>query len=290
MKLNRRISWISCISIIIVLVVSMLPAGCSGSSRPAPGEETRIIIFHVNDPHAKIDSYPKMAWLVAEARKTNPHVYLMNAGDNFSGNPVVDLANPKGEPVRLLMNAMGYDAMALGNHEFDYGQGVLKNFMQKSNFPVLCANVKVGPSGIIPQPEPFKILTTSNGIRIAVLGLIQVDKDNGIPATHPKHLGGTTFSNPLEAAVKYRHLRKDNQVFIALTHVGLGNETKLAKKMAELDLIIGGHSHTAIANPKETNGVLITQAGGHGQYIGRIELVVKDGKVIKKSGRLIKLS
>ncbi|MCP5046517.1 MAG: hypothetical protein GY940_05045, partial [bacterium] len=289
MKLNKPVTIISRLTIYILIIITAAIISC-GNPAKTPKGETQIVIFHINDVHAKIDNYPKIAWIVAEERKKNPHVFLMNAGDNFSGNPIVDMVEPKGEPVRVLMNHTGYDVMALGNHEFDYGQEVLRNFMQTATYPILCANVKVGKSGIIPQPEPFKILQTANGIKIAVLGLIQVEKSNGIPSTHPNNIVGLSFTDPLEVAPKYRYLRKENHVFIALTHVGLRNETKLAEQMGELDLVVGGHSHTVIREPQETNGVLITQAGGQAQYLGRIDLLVKDGKVVKKSGRLIPLA
>lgn len=251
-----------------------------------PDQETRIIILHYNDAHAKIDNLPKIAWYVAEERKKNEHVFLLNAGDNFSGNPVVDMAEPKGEPVRLLMNKMGLDVLELGNHEFDYDQEILNNFIRQANYPVICANVKVN-TPTLPQPAPYVILKTKNGIPIAVLGVVEVSKDTGLPASHPQKLRGLLFSDPIEVAKTYRYLREKNQVFVLLSHMGLEDDVQLATQMNELDVIVGGHSHTTIQEPKETNGVLITQAGSQGQFIGRIELVVKNGRVIQKSASLI---
>ena len=173
----------------VLLLVIISCAGGPGLDKTTPlpaAAETRIIIFHTNDTHARIDNFAKMAWFVDRERKNNPQadVFFMNAGDNFSGNPIVDQYEPKGEPVRQLMNHMGYDVMTLGNHEFDYGQKVLTNFIEKANFPILCANIRVETGGF-PQLQPFTILETKNGIKIAVLGLLQVEKESGIPALTP---------------------------------------------------------------------------------------------------------
>lgn len=288
MKKTSLSLWIVTIFMLIGLIWS-----CNGIGlEPGlPEVETRIIIFHVNDMHAKIDNFAKIAWYVAEEKKTNTNadVFFFNAGDNFSGNPVVDQYVPKGEPVRQLMNRMEFSAMTLGNHEFDYGQEILKNVIEKATFPVLCANIKV-KEGPFPQTRPYTILQTGKGIKIAVLGLIQVSKDTGIPSTHPQNLQGLTFLDPIETALEYRHLKKETNAFIALTHLGYETDESLAGKMPELDVIVGGHSHTLVKDPRETNGVLIAQAGGSAKYLGRIELLLENGRVIKKSGKVIDVS
>lgn len=281
------------IFLILFFVMGILPGVFNSSGYLGAAEndqqEIRIIILHVNDMHAQIDNFPKIAWLVREERKQNRNVFLMDAGDNFTGNPVVDQATPKGEPVRQLMYKMGFNIMELGNHEFDLGQENLKRFIKEANFPVISANIKV-ESGTFPQPAPFAILKTAEGISMAVLGLIQVDDDTGIPSTLPDNVKGLKFLDPIEIAKQYRFLKKQNPIFIALTHLGADVDEKLAKEMGELDLIVGGHSHTIINQPPEENGVLIAQAGGQAKYVGRIELIFKNGKIIKKSGQLIPIS
>lgn len=255
-----------------------------------PKTET-IIIFHMNDVHARIDDFGKIAWLVRQEREKHPDVFLVNAGDNFSGNPVVDQYVPKGEPMLRLLNQLKVDVLTLGNHDFDYGQEILKNAMEKANYPMLCANVEVAAAqgGIIPQPTPYTILETQKGTKLAVLGLIQVSGDTGIPATHPDRIKGLTFSDGIETAKEYRFLKNESDVFIGLTHLGYDRDEWLAREMGELDIIIGGHSHTAIKDPKEINGVLVTQAGGNAKYLGRIELTVENGNVTRKKGELIEV-
>lgn len=256
--------------------------------RPADADVVRITIFHTNDIHGKINPLAKIARLVDAERKKNPNVFLMSAGDNFSGNPIVDQYAPRGLPVLELFNRLGYNLVTPGNHEFDYGEEVLADHWRHASYKVICANMKV-EKGIVPQPQPFAILNVSGGIRIAVLGLIQTGRERLIPDTHPDRVKGIRFTDPLEKAGEFRFLRKKNQVFIALTHIGFDQDVLLAQRLPELDCIIGGHSHTAVVKPVEFNGVLITQAGSNGQYLGRVDIILKNGRIASKKGELIDL-
>lgn len=274
------------LTVLLVFAVLALMPACGGEK--APTGTTKLIILHVNDVHAKIGKFAKIAGYAAKIKKENPDadVLLLNGGDNFSGNPAVDLYEPKAEPMYRLMGMMGFDAMAIGNHDFDYGQEPLKRFMDNVGCACLLANIQSN-SPLLPQPQAFTVIKTKNHLKIAILGLLQVSKSTGFPSSHPKNLTGLTFMDPIETALKYRHLRNENHVFLALSHMGFRNDVILADKMSELDLIVGGHSHTRITEPEETSGVLITQAGGNGYYVGHIELTLENGKVIEKKGRLI---
>ena len=278
--------------ILAALILPFIPGCDQFKTEPVDSQEIRIILFHINDVHGQIDNFARIAWFVEQEKKKNPGtaVFFLNAGDNFSGNPVVDHYEPKGEPVLQLMNRMGFDAMALGNHEFDYGQEVLKSFMERANFSIICANANLKkPNESFPQPPPFIMLKTPTGIKIAVLGLLEVDPYTGIPSTHPARLPGFTFTDPIAIAKKYRYLKKESDIFIALTHVGSRTDNVLAQEIPGLDLIIGGHSHTLIQHPAETgiNGIPIAQTGWNAQYLGRIELTWLKGRLVEKSGELI---
>lgn len=268
------------------LIIFTGAVSCTAKQKSA---EVKITLFHMNDFHSRIDDLAKIAYLLKEEKKKNPNVFLLNAGDNFSGNPIVDQYEPKGLPMRELLNQLGIAALTLGNHEFDYGQEILKDFMGNANFPILCANVKVSPEAgaVIPQPKAFVILKTKEGIKIALLGLIQVERKNKIPSTHPAKLKGLTFSYGVEIAKNYRHLRERCAVFIALTHLGYETDEILAGEMGEFDIIIGGHSHTLVKNPVLTNNVLITQAGAYGRYLGRVDITLSKGKIIKREAAII---
>ncbi|MCK5221144.1 MAG: bifunctional metallophosphatase/5'-nucleotidase, partial [Candidatus Aminicenantes bacterium] len=254
----------------------------------ADSKETKITIFHLNDIHGSINNMGKIAYIVESERAENPNVFLVQAGDNFSGNPVVDQYDPKGEPLLILMNKMKFDAGAIGNHDFDYGKKILKSFIERADFPMLCSNVKSNDSDF-PQPAPYAILKTVDGVELVLLDLIQTEAQSGIPSTLPDNVKGLKFFRGTESALDFKNLKKDNNIFIALSHLGFEGDKILAGKMSELDLIIGGHSHTLIKSPSLENGVLITQAGAHADYLGRIDIVVKDGKILKIKGSVIDL-
>ncbi len=122
-----------------------------------------------------------------------------------------------------------------------------------------------------------------------LLGLIQTEEHSGIPSTLPANVNGLQFFKGTEFAKKFSHLKKKDNVFIALSHLGYGEDKKLAQNMGELDVIIGGHSHTLIKNPSLENNVLIAQAGAHLDYLGRIDIIVKNGQITNKKGSVIDL-
>ncbi len=250
--------------------------------------EVRVVIFHVNDVHGEIANFAKIASVINREREKCPNVFFVSAGDNFSGNPYVDRYVPKGEPILKLLNKVGCDLQVLGNHEFDYGQQVLADYMSRAGFNIICANIQV-KNGIIPQPEPFAVLKTAEGLRIVFLGLLQISRATGIPDSNPEHFEGIVFTDEIETALKYRYVGRDNDMFVALTHLGYYKDEKLARNLGELDLIIGGHSHSVIEEPGETNGVLIVQTGSRNKYLGRIELLFVDGKLTGKKAELIDL-
>ncbi len=272
--------------ILIVLLISIFPGtpGYAGTNE----KEVKVTIFHLNDIHGNMKNMGKIAKLMETERALNPNVFLVNAGDNFSGNPIVDQYDPKGEPLLILMNKLKCDVAVIGNHDFDYGQEVLKSFIQRAKFPLILANVRSGKKDF-PQPPPYKIFETKEGVKIAFLGLIQIEKHSGIPSTLPERVEGMTFFDGVETAKKYRNLRKENDIFIALSHLGIGDDERLANEFGDLDLIIGGHSHTLIETPLEINGVRIVQAGSYASHLGRVDITLTGNKISDISSKVIDL-
>ena len=252
-------------------------------------KSVEIVILSTNDMHAKIDGYTKVSAYVEEQRKLHPNLLLLSAGDMFSGNPVVDQYEDRGFPIIELMNKVGYDYTTLGNHEFDYGTEVMARRMQQSAFPWISANIHVADGYNIPQPKPYVTLTV-DGVKIILLGLTQVAKDSGLPSSHPDKMKGLTFTDPVEEAQNYKYLRDSCDLFIALTHIGVEEDVKLAESMPELDIIIGGHSHTRIDGGMVVNGVLVTQTECWLKYVGKTTIMVENGKVVSKKNELIDVS
>ena len=251
--------------------------------------EKTVTIISTNDIHGGIDHFPSLATLVNEYRTNDSaHLLLIDAGDRWTGNPYVDLAEKPGYPIIELMNALGYQAATLGNHEFDRGQALLQERIEESRFPNLVANMQSGDSADLKTLSPYRIFDIE-GTRIALLGLLTT-YPNGHPVGKDELFTGLTFPDPEPTALSYKQLRDSCDLFVALTHIGVEQDSLLAVQMPELDLIVGGHSHTVLANGgKNVNGVVITQTGKGLKYAG-ITTITLCGKKIKKiDNRLVKL-
>jgi len=257
--------------------------------RGMPQEKpTEVILLHVNDMHSKIDNLPKLAYLADSLRKIHPFVFLVSAGDNFTGNPVVDMIPDKGYPMIDLMNRCGFVVSAMGNHEFDMGQTMLQKRLQQANFPFISCNMDA--SATLPGAiKPYLLVGTSPGDTIAFLGMIQLD-DNGLPSAHPANMKGVEFVNGVIKAREFGWLKQKYGTLIGLSHLGIDEDTRLADSMPQFDLIIGGHSHTVIDPAKIENGVMIVQAGAHMKYVGKTTLVIKAGKVVSRKDDIIAFS
>lgn len=277
------------------LAVSLLPLLLAGlacfscASLPRAPEEARVVILHFNDVHGKIDNFARVAARVEAERRGGADVLLLCAGDNFTGNPIIDQYQPPGEPILELLNRLGVDLFTLGNHEFDFGLENLQRFAARARFPIVSANIHPRPGSEIPNLSPSRLLTTKSGVRVAAFGLIQIEPGNGLPSTHPDRVQGLRFSEPLAKALEMKPLRRQADVFLALSHLGYEDDVKLARSMPELDAIIGGHSHTRVDPAETVNGVLLAQAGSDLRWLGRVELLVRNGRVVQKKGELIEV-
>ena len=277
MKSNKKIS---------ILYLLLLSASLSVYSQK---DTTEIFILHTNDMHAKIDNFSKLAFIVDQYRKQYDNVFLFSAGDMFTGNPIVDQHPKPGFPIIDLMNKIGYDISCIGNHEFDYGQEILNKHIEESSFPYLSANIQCSNQSILKQPKDYFKLYTTDSLSIGILGLLQVDKNN-IPATNPVRLDGLTFYDPFEIVENYEHYKDSSDVFIGLTHLGIIQDKKLAKKFPYFDVIIGGHSHTVLQTGININNTLIVHAGSNSNYLGVLILKLTHKEIISKSEFLININ
>ena len=247
----------------------------------------QVTILGINDMHANIDGMPKLATCVQQERAKAPQLLLLSAGDNRTGSPYVDCGDHPGASMIELMNHIGFDLSALGNHEFDGGPAALAHCINTADFEFVSANVFPSDKQGI-QLKPYKIFER-NGVRIGVVGLLQVDA-NGRPDTHPDRCKGIGFLNPLEVAPAFRYLRSRCDILILLTHLGFETDIELARIFPEADAIIGGHSHTRVENGHWENGVLITQTQNKLKYLTRLTFDVEDGKVLSKKAELLPLN
>ena len=259
----------------------------SGVQSPGtPSPDRQATLFAVNDMHAAIDNFPRLAWIVDSLKTVYPDLLLVAAGDNQTGNPINDQFPEKGWPVIDLMNTVGFRISAVGNHEFDTGPEGFASLTRKARFDFICANV-TPPATLNVKFSPYRIITLPNGLKIAFLGLLQLGQ-NGIPDSHPDNVKGFLFRSPFETAREYLWLKDSSDVFIALSHIGFEEDVKLAETLAPgVDLIIGGHSHTRVEKEQVHNGILVTQAENKLKYGTLIRLSVSSDGTVNKSMQLI---
>ena len=266
---------------LLILFVTLCLIAFYGCELPANPEqdEVEIAIISVNDMHSSIDMFPKFATMLDSLRAIYPDLLVFSAGDNRTGNPVNDQYDPVNYPMTELMNRVGFGLSAVGNHEWDGDIDNFRNDINRSKFPFICANV-YDPKAVNLNIQPF-ILMEHQGVKMAVVGLIEVRHD-GIPGTHPDKIKDVSFKKPHDVLPEYQYLRKDNDVVVALSHCGFEDDLELAKANPWVDVILGGHSHTLVEHPSETNGVLITQSGSHLKYATLTKIKVKNHKVVGK--------
>jgi 5'-nucleotidase len=257
----------------------------------------KITILHTNDTHSNIDPLPdnhskfpgmggiaKRHALIQQIRQEEEHVLLLDSGDIFQGTPYFNLFN--GVLEMKLMSELGYDAATMGNHDFDIGLEGFKHAKQYANFPFLCSNYDFSKTLLKDQTQPFKIFQ-KGGIKIGIFG-IGVELTGLVPADK---YGATTYLDPILTANKIgSELKKKGcDVIICLSHLGYEyadeskiSDVKLAEQTSNIDLILGGHTHTflekaTLKKNKIGQQVLINQVGYAGLYLGRIDVDVTTG-------------
>lgn len=248
-----------------------------------------ITIIYTNDLHGHIlperirdwsnrtGGYAVFASWLKEVRRENEEdptpLLLLDAGDIFMGTVEGNLT--RGKAVIRLMNYMGYDAMALGNHEFDFGFYNLQQLAEMARFPFLSTNVMRKKTGkILSFTRPY-LLKDYGGLKVGIIG---VTTDEAPAITLAKNVGQVIFKNPIPAVEIYQKLLHQEEIdlLIVLSHLGLEEDKKLARAVPAIDLIIGGHSHDLLTKPLRVGdrGTLICQAGSYGRFAGRLDLKI----------------
>jgi 5'-nucleotidase/UDP-sugar diphosphatase len=273
--------------------------------------EFKLRILHTNDIHSRLEPINKQDSTCGEkdlaagacfggtarlataiARERRPSSLLLDAGDQFQGS--LFYAHYLGAEVAELMGKLGYDAMAVGNHEFDNGVPVLERFAKAIPFPLLMANADLaGEPGLAAEIAPFAVLTVE-GEKIGVIGL--TPQDNGELTGAGKSI---RFGDPVEAVRKQVAALTAEGVnkIVLLSHSGYLVDQKIAASVDGVDVIVGGHSHTLLSNSVPTAGgpsptlvaapdgtkVPIVQTGSYGKYLGRLDVAFNDGGVVTEA-------
>lgn len=279
---------------VLSLVLICLLILSSFSFAFAAGETTTITIIHTNDTHARLESsdtnigFAKIATLVKEAKAANPNTLVLDAGDTLHGMPIVNIS--KGENAIKVLEAVGYDYMTLGNHDFNYGQDRLLELRDMTKVGMLSANILDENGKNLFTPYVIKEI---NGVKVGIFGLSTPETAY---KTSPANVTGLTFENPIETAEKIvKEIQDKTDVIIGLVHLGLdgGSEftsERLAKEVDGIDIIIDGHSHTLLEKGSLINNTLIAQTFEHDKNIGKVNIEVSNGNVVNKTAELINVS
>lgn len=261
----------------------------------ASAQQTKqLVILHTSDTHSRIepidphaaDRYAGMGGVVRRAtflkdfRAGNPDVLLFDCGDISQGTPYYNLF--RGEVEVRMMNLMGYDAMTIGNHEFDFGLDNMARLFRMADFPVVCANYDVTGTVLEGLVKPYVVLNR-DGMKIGVFGLspkmeglVQADKCEGV-----------VYNDPIAAAQEVTDRLRAQEgcdVVICLSHLGfrIKNEVcdeKLAAETKGIDVILGGHSHTFMEKPAfylnaEGKSIPVLHTGKSGIFVGELDLTL----------------
>lgn len=281
MKVNRTNMMAKKYLILLLICISV----------PVLGQQTvTITLLHTNDIHSRVEpvdpnssdtriagkgGYVRIGTYVEQMRNQTPNMLLFDIGDFSQGTPYYNIF--RGEAEVQLMNAIGYDAATIGNHEFDFGLDNMARLFRMANFPIVCSNYDVTGTVLEGLVKPWLIMEKA-GLKIGILGL-------GAPLeglVAGENYKGVTYKDPFVTANEVAaHLRKEGcDVVICLSHLGLRNtigDVALAQKSHNIDIILGGHSHTLMESPEvyrnlDGRDVYISQMGKNGIYVGRMDL------------------
>lgn len=265
--------------------------------------EVKITILHTNDVHSRIEPFPmdgskvqglggvaRRSTLIQQIRKEEKNVLLLDAGDMFQGTPYFNLFEGKVE--LELMSKLRYDAGTFGNHEFDNGiNGILKHF-DSAHFPFITSNYDFSDTALAGKTKEY-ITFVKDGIKIGVFGLgVNVE---GL--VDPNNYLGMRYLDPLEVAARLTDKLKNElkcDLIICLSHLGYTyqddtiSDLKLAASTKDIDLIIGGHTHTFLDKPTEVKNLdgkitLVNQAGFGGANLGRIDFIFNPATKSKRT-------
>ena len=268
-----------------------------------------LTLLHTNDVHSYIDPFPanhpknpnlggvaRRAALIEKIRKENPNVLLLDAGDIFQGTPYFNYYG--GELEFKLMSMMQYDLATIGNHDFDNGIDGLYSQLPNAKFEFVSANYDFKNTILDGHVKPYKIFNKA-GLKIGIFGL-GIELEGLVDKKNSKE---TLYYDPLEIAQDMSRILKHEKkcdLVICLSHIGYKYkeepnkicDTKLATLTRDIDLIIGGHTHTFLDKPtviKNLDGeeVLVNQVGCYGINLGRIDFYFDNAKTKSSKGKSI---
>ncbi|MBX2839200.1 MAG: 5'-nucleotidase/apyrase family protein [Gammaproteobacteria bacterium] len=272
--------------------------------------DTSLTILHTNDFHSRFEpiskydsgcsaednaegkcfgGYARLRSAIAAARERNPDALLVDGGDQFQGS--LFYTYYKGKAAAEMMNTLQYDAMTVGNHEFDDGPEVLRGFMDSVGFPVLMSNADVSNEPLLAGKLQKSTVIEKAGQKIGLIGLTPEDTDE--LASPGKNV---TFSDPVAAVQSEvdKLTAEGVGIVVVLSHSGYRVDLEVAGQVSGVDVIVGGHSNTLLSNTNEkargpyptmVGDTAVVQAYAYGKYLGELQVSFDDeGKVLSANG------
>lgn len=256
-------------------------------------QNKKLILLQTSDVHSRLEpinqdgdrnydkgGFVRRATFLKEYRKEHPNALLFDCGDISQGTPYYNLF--QGEVEVKMMNEMKYDAITIGNHEFDFGLDNMARLFKMAEFPVVCANYDVSATVLKDLVKPY-IIIEKDGAKIGILGLgcklegmVQANKCIGV-----------VYNDPVDTANKVAALLKEKEgcdVVVCLSHLGVEyDENRLIPKTRNIDVVLGGHSHTFMKGPKtylnmDGKNVALMHSGKSGIYVGEMDLILEKKK------------
>ncbi len=293
--------------VLLVLATLVVLSNAALTARGEANVQTQITILHTNDTHAHLESFQpwgdvlqggvaRRYTAIQQVKAEGGNVILVDAGDAFQGTLFFNVW--QGEEEAYFMNALGYQAMAVGNHEFDAGPATLATFITMTDFPVLSANIDASAEPTLAGLIPAYTVLDVSGEQIGVFGLT-TEETSFISNPGPDVVFNDSVASAQATVAELEGLGINK--IVALSHCGYNADQALAAAVDGIDVIVGGHSHTLLGSMEGAAGpyptevtspagdtVLIVSAHEWGKYLGRIDVTFTgDGKVVSYSGEPI---
>ncbi|MFS4437303.1 bifunctional metallophosphatase/5'-nucleotidase [Paracoccaceae bacterium GXU_MW_L88] len=270
--------------------------------------ETQITILHTNDFHARFEAINKydstcddetqeageclggtarLVTAIAEAKERNPSAFLFDGGDQFQGT--LFYTQYKGEMAAEMMNKLGYDAMTVGNHEFDDGPEVLAGFVDAVDFPVLMSNADLSGEDLLKDKIAKSTVIERDGEKFGIIGLTPQDTDE--LASPGENVIFTAPEDGVAAEIAKLEEEGVNKI-IVLSHSGYEVDMRVAEAVDGIDVIVGGHSNTYLSNedsdaagpyPTMVGDTAIVQAYAYGKFLGELNVTFDDNGVVTEA-------
>ncbi len=266
----RKMRKTTVIVLCLILVMSTFTVFAEGDAA-----EKVITIVHTNDIHARIEDgmgLSRIAAIIKDLEASTPNLLVMDAGDTFHGTTFATLV--EGESIVQVMNAVGYDLMVPGNHDFNYGQDRLLELEDMADFDMVCANISDSDDNDYMNPYVIKQV---DDVKVGIFGLATPETTY---KTHPQNVEGLRFEDPVEKAEEMvEELMDETDVIIALAHLGDDETSRytsimVAEQVEGIDLIIDGHSHSQYKNGLQVGETLIVSTGEYAENLGVVDIMV----------------